>query len=41
MDRKTTFRFDKDRDRQRRQPRRGARRQGTRAAAVRFALLEA
>lgn len=41
MDRKTTFRFDKDRDAQRRQPRRAPRRQGSRSAVVRAALLEA
>lgn len=40
MDRKTK-RFDKDRDTQRHQPRPSGRRQGTRAAVVRFALLEA
>lgn len=42
MDRNSNNRrFNKDRDVQRRAPRPGARRQGTRAAVVRAALLEA
>jgi hypothetical protein len=42
MDRNSNNRrFNKDRDVQRRQPRQGARRQGTRSAVVRFALSEA